>query len=268
VLLADPSADKQPSVVINAAAARRLGFATPAQAVGQTVRWRRLNPRRIGSGDDLNPARASQIVGVAPDFSMQSVRDPIRPTLYYVDPATTRSGFLAVKLTGENVAGTLRAIAQQGPAMGVRRPFVLRFYSQIAQALYADIVRQTAAVSASAVLAVLIACLGLFGLAVSTAERRVKEIGVRKAMGASTADIVGLLMLTFTRPVLLANLIAWPAAWWVMRYWLSAFAYRVALSPWYFLAGGGAAALIAALTVLGHSVRQARARPVHALRYE
>jgi putative ABC transport system permease protein len=268
VLLPGPSADKQPSVVINVTAARKLGFASPAEAVGKAIRWMRLNPRRTGAGDSLYPARASQIVGVVPDFSMQSVRDAIRPTLYYVDPDTTRSGFLAVELTGENVAATLRAIAQQAPAMGARRPFVLRFYSQIAQALYADIVQQTAAVSASAGLAVLIASLGLFGLAAFTAERRIKEIGVRKAMGAATSDIVGLLLKAFTRPVLLANLLAWPVAWWAMDRWLAGFAYHVDLSPWYFVAGGGAAALIAVLTVLGHCIHQARARPVQALRYE
>jgi putative ABC transport system permease protein len=152
--------------------------------------------------------------------------------------------------------------------MGANRPFVLRFYSQIAQTLYADIISQTAAVAASAVLAVLIACLGLFGLAVFTAERRIKEIGVRKAMGASAADIVGLLLRAFTRPVLLANLLAWPLAWWAMDHWLDGFAYRIALSPWYFAAGGGAAILVAALTVIGQCVQQARAKPVHALRYE
>jgi putative ABC transport system permease protein len=261
-------AEKQPSVVISAAAVRKLGFASPEAAVGQVIRWRRLNMQRTGTGDDIYPARPSQIVGVAPNFSMQSVRDPIGPILYFVDPAGTQFSPLAVKLRGENVAATLRSISQLGPAIGARRPFVLRFYSQVAQTLYADIITQTAAVGASAALAVLIACLGLFGLAVFTAERRIKEIGVRKAMGAATADIVGLLLQAFTRPVLLANLLAWPIAWWAMNRWLAGFAYHVGLSPWYFVAGGGAAVLIAMLTVLGHCIHQARAKPVRALRYE
>ena len=268
VLLSGSGAEKQPSVVINAAAVRKLGFASPEAAVGQVIRWRRLNMQRIGSGDDIYPARPSQIVGVVPDFSMQSVRDPIGPILYFVDPAGTRFSPLAVKLSRRNVAATLDSISRQQQAMGAKRPFVLRFYSQVAQALYADIISQTAAVAASAALAVLIACLGLFGLAVFTAERRIKEIGVRKAMGAATHDIIGLLLKAFTRPVLLANLVAWPTAGWAMDRWLSGFAYHVALSPWYFLAGGGAAALIAILTVLGHCIHQARAKPVHALRYE
>ena len=268
VLLSGPGAGKQPSVVINAAAVRKLGFASPEAAVGQEIRWRRLNMERIGSGDPIYPARPSQIVGVAPDFSMQSVRDPIGPILYFVDPAGTRFSPLAVKLSRNNVAATLDTISQQQQAMGAKRPFVLRFYSQIAQTLYADIISQTAAIAASAALAILIACLGLFGLAVFTAERRIKEIAVRKAMGAATADIVALLLKAFTRPVLLANLVAWPIAWWAMNRWLSGFAYHVALSPWYFAAGGAAAVSIAVLTVLGHCVHQARAKPVQALRYE
>jgi putative ABC transport system permease protein len=262
------SAGRQPSVVINASAARALGLASPAEAVGKLVKWQRLNMHRKGVGDDLLKAEPSEVVGVVPDYSIHTVRQQIGPILYYIDPELNRFSNVTVKLTGGDVAATLDAISKQGPAMGQKRPLVLRFYNQIAQALYADVTRQTAAIAASAALAVLIACLGLFGLAVFTAELRVKEIGVRKAMGASTPDIVGLLLKAFTRPVLLANILAWPIAWWAMDHWLAGFAYHVALSPWYFLAGGGAAALIAVLTVLGHCVGQARAKPVHALRYE
>jgi putative ABC transport system permease protein len=263
-----PSAGRQPSVVINASAVRALGFASSASAVGKLVKWQRLNMHRKGVGDDLMKPEPSEVVGVVPDYSLHTVRAQIGPVLYYIDPELNRFSNVTVKLTGDNVAATLDAISKEGPAMGLKRPLVLRFYSQIAQELYADVTRQTAAVAASAALAVLIACLGLFGLAVFTAERRIKEIGVRKAMGASTADVVALLLKAFTRPVLLANLIAWPIAGWAMQRWLQGFAYHIALSPGYFLAGGGAAALIAVLTVLGHCIAQARAKPVVALRYE
>jgi putative ABC transport system permease protein len=268
VLASGDSPDKQPSVVINASAARELGFASPEMAVGQLVKWQRLNMHRKGVGDDLLKAQPSEIVGVIPDFSLHTVRDRIGPLLYYVDPEIDRLGSITVELTGENVAAAVDAISRQGRGLGQKRPLVVRFYSQVAQTLYADIIAQSAAVAASAALAVLIACLGLFGLAVFTAERRIKEIGVRKAMGASARDITGLLLKAFTRPVLLANLIAWPLAWWAMQHWLSGFAYRIALSPWYFAAGGGAAITVAAVTVIGQCVRQARAKPVHALRYE
>jgi putative ABC transport system permease protein len=268
LLLSGPGADKQPPVVINETAARRLGFVTPAAAVGQTIRWRRLNALRSGGGDDLFPSRPSQIVGVVPDFSLQTVREPIRPMLYYVDPGMNLSGWLAVRVSGHDTAATLERIQREGRALNWRRPLNLRFCSQIAQELYDDIIHQSLAVAASAGVAVFIACLGLFGLAANTAERRTKEIGIRKAMGASSRNIVLLLLGSFTRPVLWANLIAWPLSWWAMDRWLSGFAYRIPLTPWLFLAASAAALGIAALTVAAHTLRVARAKPIGALRYE
>jgi putative ABC transport system permease protein len=123
-------------------------------------------------------------------------------------------------------------------------------------------------IAVCALIAVSIACLGLFALSAFTAERRTKEIGVRKAMGASSADILKLLLWQFTKPVIWANLIAWPAAFFVLRWWLSSFAYHVAVAPWSFAAAGLAALAIAWATVLAHALNVARARPVAALRYE
>ena len=124
------------------------------------------------------------------------------------------------------------------------------------------------AFAAFALLAVVIACLGLFGLAAFTAERRTKEIGIRKVLGARTQDIVRLLAWQFSKPVIIANLIAWPIAWWVMRRWLGGFVYHIALEPWMFLAATAAAVLVAWATVGGQALLVARARPVKALRYE
>jgi putative ABC transport system permease protein len=268
LLLSGDSAQKQPPVVINAAAARRLGFATTAAAVGQTIRWQRLNATRVLGAPPIFPSRPSRIVGVVADFSMQTIREPISPMLYYVDPMGIVDGYLAVRVSGQDTAATLARIARQGPSLGLKRPLVLRFYSQIAQALYEDIIHQSVAVAVSAGVAMFIACLGLFGLAANTAERRTKEIGVRKAMGASNADIVQLLLASFAQPVLWANLIAWPLAWWAMNRWLAGFAYRIPLSPWFFVAAAAAALVIAGLTVTAHAVRVARAKPIGALRYE
>ena len=119
-----------------------------------------------------------------------------------------------------------------------------------------------------AAFAVLISCLGLFGLAAFTAERRTKEIGIRKVLGARVRDIIRLLVWQFTRPVLLANLIAWPIAWWAMRDWLNEFQSRVEIGPVPFLLAGLLALAIAAATVAGHALKVARANPIHALRYE
>ena len=117
-------------------------------------------------------------------------------------------------------------------------------------------------------IAIFIACLGLFGLAAFTAGRRTKEIGIRKVFGARTRDVVWLLLWQFTIPVLIANAIAWPVAWYYLHGWLQGFAYRIPLSPIYFVGAGAAAMLIAWATVFAHARRVAGANPIHALRYE
>ncbi len=121
---------------------------------------------------------------------------------------------------------------------------------------------------AALLLAILIACLGLYGLAAFTAERRTREIGIRKVVGATVRDIVQLLAWQFSKPVVLANLIAWPVASWVMRDWLNTFDARVSLTPTPFVMAGILAFAIAIGTVAGHAVRIARLNPIHALRYE
>ena len=117
-------------------------------------------------------------------------------------------------------------------------------------------------------IAVLLACLGLVGLSASTTDRRTKEIGIRKAMGASTGAIVRLLIWQFTQPVLWGAVMAAPLSAWLMHRWLEGFAYHVALSPWPFLAAAALAVGIAVLTVSAHSYAVARAKPIAALRYE
>jgi len=117
-------------------------------------------------------------------------------------------------------------------------------------------------------IAILIACLGLFGLAAFSTERRTREIGLRKTFGARTGDIVWMLLRQFSIPVLIANAIAWPVAWYYLHDWLQGFAYRITLSPAYFVGAGAVALAIAWATVFVHALRVARANPIRALRYE
>jgi putative ABC transport system permease protein len=147
-------------------------------------------------------------------------------------------------------------------------PFNATFSEDVITKLYKPDEARAKIFAAFALLAVIVGCLGLFGLAAFTAERRTKEIGIRKVLGARTRDIVRLLVWQFSRPVVIANIIAWPVAWWVMRDWLNGFDARIALSPLPFLVAGTLALLIAVLTVGGHAFRVARASPIHALRYE
>src|SRR6185503_16686858 len=240
-------------VVINETAARQLGFASPAAAIGQTFA--------------LHGGERREIIGVVPDFSHDTVRQPIEGMIF----ENTAGWFsrLNVKLRGTAVPETLQKIDRLWETRGGQsRPISLRFYDQYVQELYRSLIRQSALFAGFAGVALFLAGLGLFGLAAFTAERRTKEIGIRKAMGAETGELTRLLLWQFSKPVLWANLIAWPVAGYVMHRWLQGFAYHIDLEAWLFAASGALALAIALLTVTIHSIRVARAKPVAALRYE
>ena len=150
------------------------------------------------------------------------------------------------------------------PNVAIQRHFVSEDFDK----LYRDDQRQGEMLGIFVSIAIVIACLGLFGLAAFTAAQRTREIGVRKVFGASTGNIARLLLWQFSIPVLIANLIAWPLAWYGLHGWLQGFADRIALNPLYFAVAGLAALLIAWVTVFTHALRVARANPIRALRYE
>lgn len=253
-----------PSIVINEAAARALGYADPSQAAGEYRLWQR--PIMTANGIVLQEALASQIIGVVPDFSLGSVRDRIEPMAYYIDP--TNSFSLYLKLDGAQIPQTVRAVEDAWKKIMGAVPLKGQFLNQMLAGLHADIQRQASLFSAFAGVAVVVAALGLLGLAIHTAERRTKEIGIRKALGASRRDILRFISWQFARPVLVANLVAWPVAWFFMRRWLQGFAYHVDLGLLTFVLASALALAIAFVTVAGHAVMVSRARPVTALRYE
>jgi putative ABC transport system permease protein len=253
-----------PSLVINESASRALGYKTPAAAVGQFRSWGRL--QFGGKEIKIVGPLSSEIVGVVPDFSIGSVRDVIEPTVYYVDPA--QSYWLVLKLDGRTIPETLNSLKDLWAKYDTIRPLGGVFLSQYLNDLYADIQRQSTIFSAFAGVAIAIAALGLLGLAISTAERRTKEIGLRKVLGAKRLDILQFLAWQFARPVLWANLLAWPCAYFVLQRWLEGFAYHIDQSPLFFIVAGALALVIAFVTVVGHAVVVARAKPVDALRYE
>ena len=266
VLLDRPNAspELQPSIILNEAAARRLGFARPADAIGKSILWMRPSPAL--PPNTFPTPRPSQVIGVVPDYTLGSIRSVIPPTMFWVDPA--QLPLLTLKLDRNRIPEALQGLARLWRATGQQGPPDFTFESRSVQDLYKDVIAQEIAIGICAGLAILIACLGLFALAAFTTERRTKEIGVRKAMGASTFDVMRLLLWQFTKPVLWANLIAWPVALWAMDHWLKGFAYRVDLPPWLFLLAAAMAVLIAWLTVSTHAWLVARARPATALRYE
>lgn len=262
--------DHHAPVVINESAARRLGYADPATAIGKTVLWHGLPDMAAPRPGDAMNLRPSEIIGVVPDFTFGSVRAVIPATLYAITPNPPPQFFslaLNVRLDPARKPETLAAIEQVWKRHG-SGPLVRYFVDQFMLRLYVDTIVQGAVITACAIIALSIACLGLFALSAYTTERRTKEIGIRKAMGASAQDILKLLLWQFTVPVLWANLLALPVAWLVLNQWLKGFAYHVDLTPWSFAAASGAAILIAWATVFVHALKVARARPVGALRYE
>ena len=142
------------------------------------------------------------------------------------------------------------------------------FLSSAFNDLFTPDERQGTVLALFVALGIFIACLGLFGLTVFTAERRTKEIGIRKVSGARTHDIVRLMLWRISVPVLLANVVAWPVAYYYLHRWLEGYAYRISPNPIYFLAAGAVALLISWATVFLHTLGLARTSPVHALRYE
>jgi putative ABC transport system permease protein len=259
--------DRAPPLVINEAAVRALGYASPQAALGHFVNW---HFGATAANNYAPPPRPSEIVGVVPDFTFGSVRQAVQASFFFVGDKTNvvNSVVLNIKLEPGRELTTLRAIDAVWKQISGGLPVQRYFADQFMLRLYIDTVIQGAFIAVCALIAVSIACLGLFALSAYTAERRTKEIGVRKAMGASSGDILKLLLWQFTQPVLLACLIAWPIAWLAMNWWLQGFAYRVDQAPWTFLASGAAAVVIALATVLAHAWRVSRAKPVGALRYE
>jgi putative ABC transport system permease protein len=260
-------AETNPPLVINQTAVRKLGFASAAAAIGQTVNWRFHTDLQAAYGAD--PAKPSQIIGVVPDFTFGSMRSPIPATLYMVGPKVSYyAAALNVKLDPRRIPQTLKAIDQVWKRVGDGQPTQRYFVTYFTLRLYLDTIKQGETIVLAALVALSIAALGLFALSAYTTERRTKEIGIRKAMGASAGDILRLLLWQFTQPVLWANLIAWPVSFLALNWWLGGFAYHVGVAPWTFLAAGGGSLLIAWATVFVHALRVSRAKPVGALRYE
>jgi putative ABC transport system permease protein len=238
------------NALINQAMAAALGL-TPAQAIGRTIIW------------DKNHAH---IVGVLADVKFDGARDPAKPSLFVYDP--NFPAYALIRIRPDAMPQTLafidRAWHDFAPTKAVWRYFLDDNFSKLYQADE----RQGEVFGVFVVIAIFISCLGLFGLAAFTAGRRTKEIGIRKAFGARTRDIVLLLLWQFSIPVFLANAIAWPVAWYYLHGWLEGFAYHISLSPLYFLGSGAVAMVIAWVTVFTHARRVANANPIYALRYE
>jgi putative ABC transport system permease protein len=239
------------NTVVSAAGARQLGFADPRTAIGAQLRI-----------DDVPVT----VVGVVGDVQYRSIREEMEPLLYFM----TSEGHdtLVVRYATAAPNALMARIEQIWRRHVPEVPFEAVFAEDALAELYQADEARGYVFAAAAALAIVIGCLGIYALAAFATERRTKEIGIRKVLGARSSDIVRLLLWQFSKPVVIANLIAWPVAWWVMRDWLNEFQDRISLNPALFLGAGAVALAIAVGAVAGHALRVARANPIQALRYE
>ena len=236
--------------------------------------FRSIGQRPLGQtftvGDEKN-----EVVGVVNDFHYEGLQTAIKPLALFVADDTTRSfagdrsGVLYVRLNSAmGIKTQVEAVEQLYKRYDKKNPFEYYFLDEAFDKLYQSEQRQATVFGIFTGFALLIACLGLFGLAAFTAEQRTKEIGIRKVLGASVASIVSLLSQDFLKLVLVAIVIASPLAWWAMNKWLQDFAYKIDIEWWMFAGAGAGAASIALLTVGYQAVKAALTNPVSSLRSE
>jgi len=212
-----------------------------------------------------------QIIGVVKDFHFTPVSREIGPAIVYFDP-TYRTfqtyRYLFIRLNPGDISSAVAHVEKTVKSFNPGFPFEYRFLDDDYDLIYRRIEREMSIIRTFTILAILISCLGLFGLAAYTAEQRTKEIGIRKVMGATVPGIVALLSREYAKWVLAANLVAWPVSYFLMRSWLQDYAYRIGLGPLYFILAAVISVLVAQLTVSFQAIKAARSNPVNSLRYE
>ena len=205
------------------------------------------------------------VVGVVKDFNFSSMREQVGPLIMRL---SENWGSIALRVSTRNVSGLIGQIENKWKGMAPGLPFSYSFMDKDFDEIYHSEQRMGRIFITFAFFAILIACLGLFGLVTFAAEQRTKEIGIRKVLGANVGGIVVMLSSDFAKLVLIASIIAFPIAWWAMSQWLQGFAYRVSIGWWVFVVAGSAAMVIALLTVSVQTVRAALANPVKSLKSE
>jgi putative ABC transport system permease protein len=261
----DYSTDPEEALIVNEAFADYFNWDS---AIGKSLPGGRFPPHRV--------------VGVVKNFNFQSLRDEIRPLVMVLDPATLDRGvndvttsypprmlnFINVRIKPGNVSISVELLKRTWEKISPGHPFVFSFLDQDVQQQYQDIERWGRVVSDASFLTVLIACLGLFGLSVLSVSRRRKEIGIRKVLGASTANITMMFYKDFSSLVVLANIVSWPIAFLAIRGWLQGFAYRVEMDIFKFFLAALIALFVALFTVSLQSIRAAQTELVETIRYE
>ncbi|NIR48850.1 FtsX-like permease family protein [candidate division KSB1 bacterium] len=245
--------DSTEAFIINEATLREFGW-TLDEAIGKKL-------ERVRS--DGTVSQSGKVVGVVKDFHFEPLHEELKPLIVRFG-----GGQFAVRIGAENIPAAMAHIRKTWDKFVPDWPLNYRFLDDDIENLYRREQKLGKVIQYFTILAIFIACLGLFGLASFTAEQRTKEIGIRKVLGASVSGLVMLLSKEFTKLVAVAFLVASPIAWWAMNKWLESFAYRVDIQWWLFVVAGGVALFIALVTVSTQAIRAALSNPVNSLRYE
>ncbi len=241
-------------IILNETAAKAFGW-NNTTAISKTI---------IRQNSDRGTNVPFHVIGVVKNFNFKSLHDAVSPLYMSLEP----EGGLIFKIKTTDVAGLLATMKKNWDAYSTDQPFTYSFMDDLFNKTYAAEQKTGTILNIFSVLIILVACLGLFGLVTYSAEQRTKEIGIRKTLGASVSQVTQMLSKEFLKLVLIASLIAFPAAWWATNKWLQSFAYRINISWWVFIAAGAAAILIALITVSFQAIKAAIANPVKSLRTE
>ncbi len=243
-----PDTNALPQYIVNEAALKQMGV---KDLVGREI---------------TAYGQKGKVIGVVKNFHFESLHSEISPILFHSRPYGFN--YFVVKLKASDLRRAIAFIEQQYKKIDPEAPFQYSFLDDNIDALYKTEAKFFAVFTTFSGLAIFIACIGIFGLAAFTAQQRTKEIGIRKVLGASVRSVVGLLSTDFIKLVLLANLIAWPPALYLLNKWLKTFPYKIELEAWIFVAAAAVALCIAAITVSFQSIKAALANPVKSLRSE
>ncbi len=244
------------AMILNQTLVNQLGWKDP---IGKTVNMTDVDEKR-----ELIDVPYT-VIGVVKDFHFESLHQKLRGHIFTL---SEDKGAMAIKISPKNTSATLASIGKIWQKLEPSYPFDYAFLDARVDRLYRTEQRLGNIFVSFTLIAIFVACLGLFGLASFTVEQRTKEIGIRKVLGASVSSLLLLLSRDFSKWVILANLLAWPIAYLVMVQWLQGFAYRIGLSLWIFLASGVIALLISLLTISSKSLKAAAANPIKSLHYE
>jgi putative ABC transport system permease protein len=244
--------DSSASVLVNEAFVKAAHWKEP---IGQTV-------------DFFTHNHKYTVVGVVKDYHFQSLNDSIKPQLFSCDPAMGSFGTMFIRLNQKNTPAAMAHLEKTFKSMFPARPYQYAFKAESNEKQYEKEARWKQMISFAAILTIFISCIGLFGLATLAAEKRTKEIGIRKVLGASISGIISMLSTNFLKLVLISCVIAFPAVWWAGNKFLQGYAYRIQMGWWMFALALAATAIIALVTISYQSLKVAMGNPVKSLRTE